>query len=418
MNIKFSTYAKKSGLSQILVRMYHRGFDVSAKLDLFVVPSDWNEELQLTESSETLNEKLLGLKYGVLKKYNEDFVSGVIFDKKWLQNTISEVFNRPSNEDRLTVSRESTYLVDFSYNWLKNESFKWKSSHNKSLSTNLISQYKKTIDLLFEYEKFSNCKIVLKDLKIEDFYNFVNFLQIELKYGASTVERIIGRVKFFCFRCKESGIKISNDFTKRICIEKKEEIQSVYLTKDEIYRIYKLDLSNDDNLDNIKDAFLLGLFTGMRFSDYGKRLDISNFKDGFIKITTQKTGQRIVVPVHRVVSDIVKKRMGSLPRKVNLHDFNLGIRTICMLCNIDEDVYGSLFDSKTKRKKTGIYKKYQLISSHSARRGFATIYSGKLSENAICSILGWSNSQMLKVYNKTTQEEYALQLQKVWEEEG
>jgi len=222
-------------------------------------------------------------------------------------------------------------------------------------------------------------------------------------------------VRFFCIRCKENGIKISNDFTKRIYFHKEDEVDSVYLTEKEISKICKLDLSADQKLDNIKDAFLLGLFTGMRFSDYGKRLDISNFKNGFIKITTQKTNQRIVVPVHRVVAEVIKKRNGSLPSKVSLHEFNLGIRTICMICDIDEIVYGKLFDSTTKRKKVGMYKKWQLISSHSARRGFATIYADKLSENAICSILGWSSSQMLKAYNKTSKEQYAMQLQKIWD---
>jgi len=415
MNIKFSTYAKKSGLQQVIVRLYYGRFDLSAKLEVFVAENDWNDELQLTESSKIINEKLLKLKYQILKKYNEDFVLGIIFDKKWLQSIISETFNRPSEEKKISSLNQSTYLVDFAINWLKEDVCKWKTAYNKNLSKNGISQYKKTIELLYNYEKFANYRLILKDLKTEDFYNFIEYLQEELDYNASTIERIIGRVRFFCIRCKENGIKISNDFTKRIYFQKEDEVDSVYLTEKEISRIYKLDLSADQKLDNIKDAFLLGLFTGMRFSDYGKRLDISNFKNGFIKITTQKTNQRIVVPVHRVVSEIIKKRNGNLPSKVSLHEFNLGIRTICMICDIDEMVYGKLFDSVAKRKKVGMYKKWQLISSHCCRKAFCTIHYGKLSNEAMASILGWSSDTMVRHYNKTSKMEYAEQLNSFWE---
>lgn len=417
MNIKFSTYAKKSGLEQVIVRLYYSKFDLSVKLELFVAKNDWNDDFQLTNSSNLVNEKLLKLKSDILARYNEDYVRGVLINKDWLNEIISNVFNRPSEEKKLINSDANIYLVEFANEWLKVNASSWKVSHNKLMSKTLKGQYQNSVDLLKEFEQFANYKIALKDIKTEDFYSLIEYLQQELNYNLSTIERTIGRVKFFCLRAKENGIKISSEFTKRIYIEKEEEIDAVYLTEKEISRICKLDLSADQDLDNIKDAFLLGLFTGMRFSDYGKRLDISNFKDGFIKITTQKTNQRIVVPVHRVVSEIIKKRMGNLPRKISLHEFNLGIRTICMLCNIDEVLPGKLFDSKTKRKVIGMYKKYQLVSSHCSRRGFATIYADKLSENAICSILGWSSAQMLKIYNQTSKEDYALELQNLWENE-
>jgi len=415
MNIKFSTYSKKSGLQQLIVRLYYGRFDLSVKLDLFVAESDWNEALQLTNSSLLVNEKLLKLKSEILAKYNEDYVRGVLVNKQWLSEIVSNVFNRPSEEKKLINSDASIYLVEFANEWLKTKSANWKISHNKFMNKTLKGQYQNTVDLLAEFEQFANYKIVLKDLKTEDFYAFIDYLQNELDYNISTIERILSRMRFFCNRALECGLKVSKSFQQRIYLEKEEEIDNVYLTEKEISKICKLDLSADQKLDNIKDAFLLGLFTGMRFSDYGKRLDISNFKNGFIKITTQKTSQRIVVPVHRVVSEIIKKRNGNLPSKVSLHEFNLGIRTICMICDIDEMVYGKLFDSATKRKKVGMFRKYQLISSHSARRGFATLYADKLSENAICSILGWSSAQMLKIYNQTSKEDYALELQKIWE---
>ena len=139
MNIKFSTYAKKSGLQQVIVRLYYGRFDLSVKLDLFVAESDWNEASQLTNSSNLINEKLLKLKSELLAKYNEDYVRGILINKQWLNDVISEVFNRPSEEKKLINSDANIYLVEFANEWLKNKSVNWKTAHNKIMSKTLKS---------------------------------------------------------------------------------------------------------------------------------------------------------------------------------------------------------------------------------------------------------------------------------------
>jgi integrase len=157
------------------------------------------------------------------------------------------------------------------------------------------------------------------------------------------------------------------------------------------------------------------LFTGLRGTDGLKNLDISNIKDDIIKIKTQKTGQTVVIPVHKVVKDILKSNFGNLPPKITLTKFNLAIKTICQICDIDEQVFGSLHDKEKNRKVKGYYKKFQLISSHSARRSFLTIHYGKISNDIIQSVLGWSTDKMIAIYNKTTKNDYANQLNAYWQ---
>ena len=72
--------------------------------------------------------------------------------------------------------------------------------------------------------------------------------------------------------------------------------------------------------------------------------------------------------------------------------------------------------SGTKRKVIGTYKKYQLISTHSCRRSFATNFIGKIPNQDIIKILGWSSEAMLNKYNKTTNKESADKLKAVWNE--
>jgi len=416
VNIKFSTYAKKSGLQQVIVRLYYGRFDLSVKLELFVVESDWNDDLQLTNSSNLINEKLLKLKSDLLAKYNEDYVRGILINKQWLNDVISEVFNRPSEEKKLINSDANIYLVEFANEWLKSKSANWKVSHNKIMSKTLKGQYQNAVDLLFEFEQFANYKIVLKDLSIEDFYDFIDYLQQEVKYNISTIERIVGRLKFFCCRAKESGFKISNDYTKRIYLSKEnDEVETIYLNESEIDKIYNLQIENED-LDHARDLLVISCYCGLRVSDFMYNLDVSKIKDGIISIKTKKTGAFVKIPVHNYISDILNKRFGNLPKRFNEHEYNTLIKRVGELAKIDNLVFGSLWDADKKRKVKGYNPKFKYFSSHIGRRSLISNLRGKISDEALASIGGWATTNLLDTYNKTTKLEYAKQLNNYWNE--
>ena len=79
--------------------------------------------------------------------------------------------------------------------------------------------------------------------------------------------------------------------------------------------LYKLNLSNDVKLSNVRDWFLLASYTGLRFSDFS-RLTKDNIKDS-ITIKTQKTGVTVIIPVHTYVKAIFEKHDYKLPRVIS-----------------------------------------------------------------------------------------------------
>jgi len=416
MNIKFSTYAKKSGLQQVIVRLYYGRFDLSAKLEVFVAENDWNDYLQLTNSSNLVNEKLLKLKSEILARYNEDYVRGILINKSWLNQIISEIFNRPSEEKKLINSDANIYLVDFANEWLKTKSANWKVSHSKVMNKTLKGQYQNAVDLLAEFEQFANYKIALKDLKTEDFYAFIDYLQNELDYNISTIERILSRIKFFCSRAKENGFKISTEFTKRIYLDKEQdEIETVYLNETEIDKIYNLQIEDED-LDHARDLLIISCYCGLRVSDFMYNLDTSKIKDGIISIKTKKTGAFVKIPVHNYISAILNKRFGNLPKRFNEHEYNTLIKKVGEIAKIDNLVFGSLWDADKKRKVKGYNPKFKYFSSHIGRRSLISNLRGKISDEALASIGGWTTTNLLDTYNKTTKIEYAEQLNNYWNE--
>ena len=416
MNIKFNLTKNKKNY-KVSVRVYYKNFDVSLNLDLFAFSDDeWDFSCETFRDNPEANEKLLELKSTLLKRYNRDFTKGVLINKSWLQEIVKEVFDRPTNEVALINNDKDIYIVDFSNYWLKTFADSWKTSPKETMSKLVKSQYQKFVDIFSDFQDQKKVRYTLHSLTQDDVYEFVNFLE-EDDYNSATIERNIGRLKFFLNRAAEMSLKVSQVRNQRIYIDKENDLSDKpYLTEEEINKIINTDFSFDSELEIAKQNYIILLFTGLRGSDALKKLDITNIEDEFIKIKTSKTGQYVVLPLHSEVKKVIKNNFGNLPPKISLYDFNIAIKKIAQVCDIDQPTRGKLWDSEKKRKVIGVYKKYQLLSSHSCRRGFVTLYKDVISQEAICSILGWSNSEMIKIYNQTSKEDYANQLQKYWNE--
>jgi site-specific recombinase XerD len=107
-----------------------------------------------------------------------------------------------------------------------------------------------------------------RDIDNKILSDFSKFLTNE-KYSESTVKKMIGRVKFFCTRAKDFGIEVNENYTQTVFIaESEEEYKYPYLNVKEVNKVFKLDLRHDDLLDNVRDNFIIGLWTGLRVSDF------------------------------------------------------------------------------------------------------------------------------------------------------
>jgi integrase len=69
------------------------------------------------------------------------------------------------------------------------------------------------------------------------------------------------------------------------------------------------------------------------------------------------------------------------------------------------------------RKKLGIYPKYELVSSHTCRRSFATNLYGKIDTLTIMKITGHLSERVFLDYIKITPKEYAEKLKAHWKQQ-
>ena len=158
----------------------------------------------------------------------------------------------------------------------------------------------------------------------------------------------------------------------------------IALSDDDISRIYWFDIDSlkcrshhKKALKVVRDHFVLSCFLGQRYSDT-VRLDYTNFRgtESF-KVTQQKTGTIAVLDFNKLyseypshVKEILEKYGYKSPWQGNISNYNRYLHELMKYIGFDDDIKYEYKVAGTIKKKT--YKRWELISSHVARRSFIT----------------------------------------------
>ena len=189
-----------------------------------------------------------------------------------------------------------------------------------------------------------------------------------------------------------------------------EEGYNIYLNELEIFKIFKC-LNINSLQKEIKDGFVVGCWTGLRHSDWGRiGLENVNFTNNTLRVKTQKTGEWVVIPLHKYVRNIIKRYNGFPKGKANQH-LNREIKHIAKAAGIK----GSIVLTRTQggKKVSTTYQKWELVTTHTARRSFATnLYKAGIPAINIMKITGHRNVGTFMKYIKIDAEENAELLSK------
>lgn len=181
-----------------------------------------------------------------------------------------------------------------------------------------------------------------------------------------------------------------------------EQVTTIYLTSEEMNKIYNVELSG--GLEMARDIFILGCYTGMRFSDYS-RLTAEDAEKDYIDKVQQKTKNEICIPVHPRVKKILQKWNGA--PKISQAKTNLYIKSICAQLGIN-DIIEITDNGKICHKK-----KWEMVSTHTARRTAATnlLLSGA-SIHEVMRFLGHTSVTQTETYLRISSKENAKILAK------
>lgn len=228
-------------------------------------------------------------------------------------------------------------------------------------------------------------------------------------YRQGTVQDFIRRTITVLNKAANRGYKVELEGLKELHIPN-EECEAIFLTVEELDRINKLSLKSE--MSQIRDIFLIGCCTALRYSDYS-RLSEENFQqNGNITITTQKTNTKVSIPIHYLVKEVIARNGGYdfLKYRHSQQNFNMMVKRLCKKARIFDKVLVERTEGFKRIRK--IYKKYELVSSHTARRSGATnMYIAGIATFRIMLITGHKTETAFFRYIRIRREENAIHLQ-------
>ena len=335
---------------------------------------------------------------------------------KWLREKYCEFFelNRPYY-DQNKIDDEP-YFIDYYNHYINtNKQVVGQAKNGKNLSHNTIKGYNTMINYWKSFLNHRNKKDVkLVEIDSRIFEDFIKYQESEAKLGINTIDTHTNKFKAILNYAKSKSIKLHENFIVGNFKFSGVQTNEIYLNDDEINLIYNLVVpQNKKYLENARRWFIIQLYTGLRISDLFA-LTTENFKNDFIEIKTIKTYTDVVIPVFNPVKNILSLGNGRLPRVISEVKYNKYIKEICELSEINELVLGSKFvvtgkgKNKRKRKVTGNYFKYELVSSHTSRRSLLTNLAKKsIPLSDLSAISGHSSIKTLENYIRSSKFEKA-----------
>lgn len=184
---------------------------------------------------------------------------------------------------------------------------------------------------------------------------------------------------------------------------------AVFLSMNEITRIYYYKFENQDKRkakERIRDLFVVGCLTALRYSDYST-LTATNLQNGYIVKRTKKTNVDVKVPAHDYVKEIFAKYNGQIPSGLCIQYFNKYLKLIMREIGLNDKITFSY--TKGGELKTVTREKWELISSHTARRSAATnmYLTGRMKTLEIMKLTGHRSEQNFFRYIRLTNDDTA-----------
>ncbi|MBQ6176448.1 MAG: phage integrase SAM-like domain-containing protein [Bacteroidales bacterium] len=219
----------------------------------------------------------------------------------------------------------------------------------------------------------------------------------------ATIEKKLRYLRWYLNWATERGYNTNLTYKTFKPTLKMTQKKVIYLTKEEMTRIRKLELPGDlAYLDPIRDIFLFCCFSGLRHSDVNN-LRRSDVKGDHIEITTVKTADSISIELNDITKaildkykDIPFKDNKALPNYTN-QAMNRDLKELCKLAEINDPIRITSYKGNVRIDE--IHPKWELVGTHTGRRSFVVnALSLGIPPNVVMKWTGHSDYKAMKPY--------------------
>lgn len=404
-------YLKKpvKGKSLIFLQFKYHGNVLKFSFKQTIEPINWNKKKQRLKANSSLtsdgkhlvNDLLDELANVVKRAYNAEIKNGIP-TPDFLKQRLRDFLNQNILAEEMKSSLPTFWEVIDQF--IKGEI----CYMGRQKSPNSLQNYRSAKLHLLEFSKREKYTITFDTITLSMFYSLVAFLR-KKGLAHNTIAKTIAVLKTFMNHSNECGFTTNTAHKSKRFSMPEIETEAVYLNTDELIKLYQFDFSYNKRLEQVRDLFIVGALTGLRFSDFS-RIQRENFitmdDDLYLKMITAKTSQVVILPVNEVILKIMEKyssQKNNLPPTISNQKFNAYIKEVCRIAGMNET--GRL--SKSPQTPT-----WAAVSSHTCRRSMCTnLYLSGMGTYSIMAISGHRTERSFLKYIKVSQIESAKKLQ-------
>lgn len=288
-------------------------------------------------------------------------------------NFIIKLFNRkpqPTKEAAIQSAENPDKLTEAAQPTTLKEAFRQK--------------YPAYMNILKMFEAANLCEATWENLTKVRLQRFVEYMGERI--APNSVNQYATKLKAVLNLYSEE-VELPRDYAK-VLTPRKCASTSIFLTEDELQLLMDYNPKNDKER-FVRNVFCVSAFCGARHSD-----SVLFNEDNIIGDTLQYVSVKTKTPTTIPLKPIVAEYIRTMPR-ITMGDkaFNATIRRIAQKCGINSRV--KIF--KAGEEKNG--EKWEFLSSHDARRSFASnLYLRGVDIYSISRMLGHSSVNTTQLY--------------------
>ena len=411
----------------LMYRMKGKKFKTFTKQK--AVPKHWNSDKQRVKSSytesEEINDELDKLEAKLKQAIRSLKYEEVNYD-------IQDVRQRFLKQEKPYKQKKKIGLFEFFDLFIEKQ-----KARNKRKT---LSEYNTIINDLKEYETHYKEKLTFDKIDEDFLGKYLTFLYEEKGNVRNTVVKKISTLKTMLrnaskIKVGDTKVKINTNMDFLDFEVKEVTTKKVTLTEEELLKLYHFDLSENKRLERVRDKFCFACLTGMRFGDLNElklewitQNSINEEGDQYLEYKDQKTKTDISIPLAIFALRLIEKyhqpgngtdsgRKGTLIfPQISPQKYNEYLKELGELAGIDQAISIKKYYANAEDPKEFIYKKYELLSSHAARRTYISLSIMRGAEPiAVQKTVGHKKLQTTMKYTTIKEDWKAKQMRDAWD---
>lgn len=358
----------------------------------------------------------------LLRKYRND-IESIISNAKiqQIEPTIEYIQNKFYTDVIKKTDTKKLSLFEHLQKFIENPVNK----EGNILTDNTAKVYKTLLRSLLAFQKETSYKVTFESINHNFYSKYSAWLFNTEKLLTSSKAKRIGTLKAFLTVMTQRKHNTNKDYLE-FNSTRPETATKIVLTENELLDLFSLDLSEHPTLAKVRDVFCFGCFTGLRFSDIEhlrpEHIQQVTDKEGnpktAAKFTIQKTKKIHTVPLNNYALTLLeiyngKLEGGKLLPTISNQKTNFYLKELGKLAELNTLVQVVNYSGGKRIDKT--LPKYELMTTHTARRTFATLSLQRgMTPAGLQKILGHHDLKQVMQYVKYSEQVTIQEMADTW----